>query len=221
MHIGRMLARLNPKNVRFDVGTGGMPDLTPQDIAAALGCVEDGIGRELLCQVWWPDGARMTEGRLLEWIALAQFDEWKRREEHMQDAMLAVALRGSRAAQLYASAHARRWPRIMTMDQGMPVASAGYARVRHAVLLELKGANLCSACGGRCAIKAGNGLVVVCPACLGTGHQAASERSRADAIGVEWRTYREAWERVYSWTLELGRESITRATRQFVEKLGG
>lgn len=29
------LARLNPKNVRFDVGRGGIPDLTPEIIAAA------------------------------------------------------------------------------------------------------------------------------------------------------------------------------------------
>ena len=32
----------------------------PEDVAHALGRVKAGIGREVLCLIWWPDGARLT-----------------------------------------------------------------------------------------------------------------------------------------------------------------
>jgi len=35
------LARLNPKNVRFDVGSGGIPELTPEMVAAACAGLPD------------------------------------------------------------------------------------------------------------------------------------------------------------------------------------
>lgn len=39
MQAAMAMARLKPKNVRFDTGVGGIPDLTPEDIAAGLaGC---------------------------------------------------------------------------------------------------------------------------------------------------------------------------------------
>ncbi len=39
MQAAMAMARLKPKNVRFDTGIGGIPDLTPEDIAAGLaGC---------------------------------------------------------------------------------------------------------------------------------------------------------------------------------------
>ena len=43
----RLVARLNPTTVRYDVGRGGIPDLTAQDIAAALAFVPAGLGREV------------------------------------------------------------------------------------------------------------------------------------------------------------------------------
>ncbi len=51
-HVGKLLARLNPTTVRYDIGRGGMPELTPQDIAGALAMVPAGLGRELICRLW-------------------------------------------------------------------------------------------------------------------------------------------------------------------------
>lgn len=42
------LARLNPTTCRFDIGNGGIPDLTTIDIAAALAMTGDQIGSHLL-----------------------------------------------------------------------------------------------------------------------------------------------------------------------------
>lgn len=221
MHIGRALAKLNPKNVRFDVGAGGIPELTPQDIAAALGCVDDGIGRELLCQVWWPDGAKLSEHHLLAILTDVQRLEWQRREDAMLDAMLAVAMYGgSKGQAAYASAHASRWPALVRIDHGLAVPAAGYAHVRLAVIAEMKGLGLCPGCSGRAAVRIESGQVCICPKCLGSGHMAISERARADACGMSWTTYRDTWADVYDWTAMICTESLQRAGAQFVDRIG-
>ncbi len=220
MHVGKLMARLNVKNVRFDVGSGGIPELTPQDVAAALGYVEDGIGREMLCQVWWPDGAKLTERHLLEILAEAQRLEWQRREDAMLNAMLAVAAHGNKAQMLYAKAHGDRWPRMAWMEQGIPVPAQGYTRVRRAVIDEMKGAGLCSGCNGRAYRSNDTGALCLCPLCLGSGHRPISERSRAEACGVSWMGYRKGWDRVYEWTMALCTESMRRASQQFHDGLG-
>lgn len=56
----RLLARLAPKSMPRMPGQGGIPSLTPQDIAAALGLaargsVRDRIAVEVLCLRHWPE----------------------------------------------------------------------------------------------------------------------------------------------------------------------
>ncbi|PXV54216.1 hypothetical protein SAMN04487785_1144 [Dyella jiangningensis] len=221
MHVGKLMARLNPKNVRFDVDSGGIPELTPQDIAAALGMVEDGIGREMLCQVWWPDGAKLTEDHLFEVMADAQRQEWQRREDAMLTAVLAVAERGDKARGIYASAHANRWPRMVHVKTEIPFAAPGYQKVTRAVLREMKGAGICQNCHGRTIVFASDAPVKVCPSCLGSGHQAVSSRARAEACGIEWKSFHDDWQRVYEWTAELCSQSLLRAHRQFIAAIGG
>lgn len=221
MHIGKLMARLNPKNVRFDVGTGGIPELTPQDIAAALGMVEDGLGREMLCQVWWPDGAKLSEHNLLDVLADAQRQEWQFREDAMVNATLAVAWRGHNARDAFAAAKANRWPRLVHVKTDLPTIAPGYGKVRRAVLDEMKGAGLCSSCRGRTVQAGENGVMRVCSACLGSGHQAISSRARAEACGIEWKTFRDDWQKVYEWTAELCSQSLLRAHRQFLGAIGG
>ena len=221
MHVGRALAKLNPKNVRFDVGAGGIPELTPQDIAAALGCVDDGLGRELLCQVWWPDGAKLSEHHLIDILTEAHRQEWQRREDRMLDAMLTVAMHGgSKGQTAFAAAHAERWPGMIHMEQGLPMAANGYKQVRHAVIEEMKGGNLCRSCGGRAAVRIESGQVCICPKCLGSGRIAVSERSRAQACGMTWEQYRGRWSKVYEWTVQFCSDSLQRAAGQFVNRIG-
>lgn len=62
-----MLARLNAQTARFDVGQGGgAPSLTTSAIAAALGMVPAGLGREVMEAVYLPDGAIRHRGKLAE-----------------------------------------------------------------------------------------------------------------------------------------------------------
>lgn len=46
--VRELLGRLSAATVRFDTGRGGLPELTPQDVAGALGMVAPGLGRDFL-----------------------------------------------------------------------------------------------------------------------------------------------------------------------------
>jgi hypothetical protein len=215
MHIGKLMARLNPKNVRFDVGSGGIPELTSTDIAAALGMVPAGLGRELLCMVWWPAGASLTAGDLARILSDAQRGEWRAREEYMLDATLAVAIHTGadslRAAQRkYAAAHAERWPRWI-VDAELGTLNAGYERVRHAILAEAVCPGKCPTCGGRGVISAA-GLLAACRQCTGTGNRRISDAWRAEALNITEGGYRHTWRPVYEWTFELCADAIRTAT---------
>jgi hypothetical protein len=211
MHIGKMMARLNPSNVRFDVGSGGTPNLTAADIAAALGMVPAGLGRELLCLVWWPAGASLTAADLAKILSDAQRVEWRRREERLLDATLSVAVHTGgdslrEAQRKYAAAHAARWPRWI-VDAELGTANAGYERVRGAVLAELASPGKCPTCGGR-GSTAADGLVITCRQCTGTGNRRISDAWRAEALNITEGGYRHTWRPVYEWTIELCADAL-------------
>ena len=74
-------ARLGPSTVKFDIGMGGgKPDLTNQDIAAALGMVPAGLGRELLEACWWPDGAALRRHKLRDAVIALVTPELQRQQ---------------------------------------------------------------------------------------------------------------------------------------------
>ncbi|MFC4526392.1 hypothetical protein ISN76_13030 [Dyella halodurans] len=221
MHVGKLMARLNPKNVRFDVGSGGIPELTSTDIAAALAFVDRGLGRELLCKVWWPDGAALTERQLFDFLETIQRDEWSRRESAMLDGLLAVATRGSRGQGSYAAAHENRWPRMVLVEHGLPVLADAYGRVRKAVVAEVCSTGLCPKCAGRGLVCNSMGVHSACSTCEGSGHHRISERERGEACGMAWKTYRETWVRVYDWTFQQCMDAVHQATRQFEAAVGG
>ncbi|WP_291781297.1 hypothetical protein [Luteibacter sp.] len=206
---------LNPRTSQFRVGSGGLPAIVATDVAAALGMVEPGIGREMLCRVWWPDGAKLTAHELKNLVDEMMREEWARRESSMLDATLAVAMRGSRAQGVYATAHAARWPRMIVREHEVPVAASGYGRVRDAVLEELASAGLCQACLGRGEVANDMRVYRICKDCSGQGHLRVSERSRADLCGFSWKTYREGWASVYDWTFQACTDDLHRAERQF------
>ena len=219
-HPAYLLARLNAKNVRFDVGSGGIPDLTPQDIAAALAFVPRGMGRELLCRVWWPDGATLTARDLSGQMEAAQREEWASRESAMLDAMLAVASHTGgaslhRAQGKYASAHAKRWPKWVT-DPEIGTLSPGYERTRIGVLAELSKPGLCPACGGRGDVMAGD-VLAICAGCKGTGRRQVSDQWRAEALQITGSGYLRTWRPVYEWTLQLCVDALATASRRFAE----
>ena len=201
----RLLARLNPTNIRYDVGRGGIPELTSQDIAAALAFVPAGLGREVFCALWWPDGSRLSPFALYEGIAALTRAEMERRHRAAQIARLSlhiaeedVAARRvmtdaarrelDRLRAVVADAKAKLWP----YDPQMHVA------IRRAVIDELALPHLCPGCGGAGEVMDGE-LRTACQDCEGRGTQPPSNSARAARIGRDESSYRKTWRDLYEW----------------------
>lgn len=204
-NVRKLVARLNASTCRFDVGRGGIPELTPQDIAAALGMVKDELAREVFCAVWWPDGARLNARGLDLLLARVQFAEWRRRMEKMLDAQLAVAAsradRNAEAEQrgesMLAEATAQMWPALV---------QEAYALVRRAVLDELRAPEPCAECDGVGSFVH-RGREADCTGCGGSGRVARSNRQRAMTMDRDEAAYRRTWRGVYEWTLRRVQEA--------------
>lgn len=216
MHYMLLLARLNPKNVRFDVGSGGVPELTSTDVAGALGMVSPGLGRELMCRVGWQAGASVTARQLDEMLMSAQLDEWLAREEALAQATWSIASHAGgqslrRAQQQYQDAHARRWPKwLQSVETG--VHNPGYPRIRRAVLLELADPKLCPDCGGRCHVPTETGLKE-CERCQGRGCVEHGPTRRAQEMRMHEATYRQTWADPYEWLMDLATTELRRAAK--------
>lgn len=195
-------------------------ELEPADIAAALAMVEAGIGREVLCLIWWPDGATLTADQLRAKVDDLIFREWMRREQVMLDGQLAVAMRGGQACRIYAAALAQRWPRIAITAKGLVQPIGTYAKVRDAVLNELGSTGLCPACQGRAFITIAASVQQTCGECKGSGQYRVSERSRAEACKLSWETFRDTWASVYDWLFQACMDGVHKADRQFQAAIG-
>lgn len=82
------LGRLNPSTIRYDTGHGGTPDLTNIDIAAALGMVPRGLGREVLEACWWPGGANLRRNGLRDAVVPIVCTEMARQSKRLVAAHL-------------------------------------------------------------------------------------------------------------------------------------
>lgn len=215
MYAAEMMARLNPATVRYDVGRGGMPELTPQDVAAALGMVPRGLGRELMCRLWWPEGAQLAASDLDQMLMDVQLAEWMRRADALVDAQLKAEVAKNdhmrrRAAAGIEIARANFWPRV---GPGSP-----YASIRMAVLSEMSAACLCPACRGRGFLLEA-GKVVGCKFCECSGRAKVSDRNRAELVGVNRETYRRAIASPYEWLLAHCTELLDPARAAFERRL--
>lgn len=198
MHVAEMMARLNPATVRYDIGRGGMPELTSQDIAAAIGMVPEGLGRALMCRLWWPDGADLEPEVLDNLITRVLLQEWLRRKDELVEAQLKAEYASNdrdrrRTRHAVEEAKARQWPRI---GPGSP-----YEAIRRSVLAEMSKDCQCPACRGRSFLLV-EGKLVGCKFCELTGRAKVSDRARAEATGVNRETYRRSIAPVYEWLLD-------------------
>lgn len=219
------LARLNPATVRMDIGRGGVPDLTNQDVAAALAFVPPGLGREVLIACWWPAGA---DNRKLMGAVLAEVDvEWRRQSKLLSDARTDVGLAEAVAG----------WNRATTAEERTDVdrARARYEAIRdtcwprdtgamlptlvNACLEEIAGRQQCPDCEGRGERLRGE-LRVPCARCSQTGEVQASNASRARAIGRDEAAFRRNWLGIYTWLLDLLTEREQEAARALRDALG-
>lgn len=223
--VRKLLARLNPKQSQYEIGSGGVPELTPQDIAAGLGMVRDVLGREILCHVWWPDGAKLTRQQLLDSMRDLQLGEWMGRMRRLAAANLAHHIaceeadgthgraRGqiTRARAEVEDAKAAMWPRVGPQSR--------YLEIREGVLAEMLDPHLCQTCGGNGEVRA-DAVVRVCGRCLGSGHDKATDTGRAERVGCTRKSYLESWSLPYEWLLGECAHAERRAASQLAHALG-
>lgn len=213
-NVRELMARLGPSTVKFDTGRGGTPDLTNQDIAAALGMVPAGLGRELLEACWWPDGAALRRHRLRDAVIALVTPELRRQQRKLADAQTELGLaevcmgwagavtaeqraERDRAAQRVGQVKAQCWP-ISTLESLPTLATA--------VINEIAKRPHCPSCEGRGELMSGD-LRVICKGCGGSGVVAVSDRRRAAALGRDESSYRERWRGVYEWLMDRMREA--------------
>lgn len=216
-HPAYLLARLHPKNVRFDIGSGGTPDLTSSDIAGALGMVPSGIGRELLCLAWWPDSRASIEHHALNRLNTTLLSEWSQRESAMLDAMLAIASSTNRETlrrgqAMYASAHAHRWPHVTQVENDFRSPQGAYGLLAPAVLAEIFNPRSCPQCGGRGDVLTRTGIAK-CDRCQETGMVAMTNTDRAEALKITEANYRQRWDGPYIWLMEYCTDALRSASK--------
>lgn len=225
-NVRELMARLGPSTVKFDTGRGGTPDLTNQDIAAALGMEPAGLGRELLEACWWPDGAALRRHKLRDAVIALVTPELRRQQRRLADARTELGLaevcmgwagavtaekraERDRAALRLGQIKAQCWP-ISTLESLPTLAGA--------VMGEIVKRPLCPACEGRGQTMLGE-LLVRCKVCGGSGGGPVSDRRRAAAIGRDESSYRERWRGVYEWLLDRMHEAEQEAAAAMARSL--
>ena len=168
-----LLARLNPTVMSFGMGSGGIPELTRQDIAAALGMVKgNDIGRILLEVLHWdPRLPGVLEA--LQAMAMTLVRERMLERHEAEFAAEYRALMGDKAA-----AHdldrirGDAWPKDPDVQR----------RIVQMVVCELATPNACWACCGR-----GHATIEArlhqCPECEGKGALEVTDAKRARFMG--------------------------------------
>lgn len=220
--LGRQLARLNPTHVKFDIGMGGgTPQLTAQDVAGAIGMIPDGLGRELLLAVHWPDAAKRNRKRLLEILTVLQLREHNEREQSMFRALCQVATADphekQRATAAYSAAHMARWPQIVVKNEPLTFA-VPYEAIRLAVIEELVHPRQCPECRGRDLCDR-VGQPKTCERCLGTGVVQYGPTWRSKRLGMGTRGGFGRWNAPYQWLLDLARDHLMQAQTYLLKAL--
>ncbi|HHW4679831.1 MAG TPA: hypothetical protein ACQGQH_10500 [Xylella sp.] len=222
----RLLARLTPRTVRYDIGRGGLPELTAQDIAHALALVPAGLGREVLEACWWPDGAALRRRHLRDAAVALVVPEIQRQQQRLIEAQTDLGIvraclgwsgpvtgaqraARDRAALRLEQVRKSPWPQT-TLEMLPSLVSA----VTH----EMSHAHLCPACHGHVA-RCSAMLTRVCDVCHGSGVVPMSDRRRAAAIGRDESNYRWAWRNVYEWLLDRMRRAEQQAALELGEAL--
>lgn len=212
--VRELLARLNPANVKFDTGRGGVPELTNQDIAGALAFIPAGLGRELFIACHWPDGAALSRRRLDALFQNLALCEWRKRMNRHIDAKIdhgiAVSIRqwqGAETAEQRAEvrrtqgridqARSELWP------ESVPEMLPALLRT---IIEEIGQPRNCEACEGRGHIMVGE-LVATCRSCTGSGRAVNSDGWRARKLGKDPANFRRDWRTCYQWLLERARDA--------------
>lgn len=223
--VRKLLARLNPASVQYGGTRGGYGGTTAQDIAGALGMVPFGLGREVMCAIWWPDGARLAPDKLDASIAQHVRGEMDRRARRQQIARLDlhIAQENAHARNALTAEDRREIQRLEKRAADAralvwPYDAEMHVRIRRAALQELAYPNHCRACGGTGETQVG-ALKVGCKPCDSRGTVPVSDRNRAERIGRDESNYRRAWRGLYEYVYQLMHDAEAEAVRQLRDAL--
>jgi hypothetical protein len=220
MNIRKIMARLNAKAGSFDGGRGGIPEFTPQDLAAAVGAADE-IGREIFCFAWWPDGARLQRDDLHKRLHDCLLNEFSARYTSLsamklQAHMLQSSERrnGAPSRAMLAAEHAV----AEAEEDAWPRATEKYGEIVDAVLAEVCTPRHCPRCKGL-GDMVRHSLKVKCELCNGRGLVGISKAWRARKLGVSDAAYRETWRKPYEWLYEFVAEKEYTAAGQIKSQL--
>lgn len=212
--MSELLARLNPKTARFDIGSGSIHSLTDQDIAAAQGMVKNILGRDANEYLQCMDEKQRLkfEGRCLGLMYVVY-------QKSMNDSLayhLQVQDRPTfvgRVVKFISQPFRERrdspalaWPPFEPRNAGM------YARLVMTVLAEIQAGPSCKACGGGESVAPpGAGT---CHVCNGHGRIQNPQRLRAAAMRIPLAQFQRKWEAPYKWLYSELLTAMDDATRQ-------
>lgn len=222
-----LIARLNVPAARYEIGRGGIPELSNIDIAGALGMMEDDFAREVFCALWWPDGARLTRQEIGRTIFTKLIDEWVKREREIFAAKLEMhILEGQQEAKRFLDAYDKQIRGNVTRRLSIakarhwPWNAQIYSRIGNAVVDEKRFPARCRDCEGRGHYRDGQGKITECERCHGTGVKARPNVWRASQLGIADTTFGAKWTGIYEWTVRLVTDAEASAAAELKNKLG-
>lgn len=202
-----LLARLNVPAVRYEIGRGGIPELTNIDIAGALGMIPAGFARDVLMVVWWPDGCQRLAESMAEGMRIAILTEYAARERahaaakldhHLAEGAIAAKPKPLRTEKEKKIVEDLKSDIERARRRCWPWNSDRYVLIFPTVVEEMRQPRKCSACQGRGTYVL-EGLVKDCRRCAGTGVRHGSIGWRAERLGIKDRHRFRVWEPVYEW----------------------
>lgn len=236
MNPRELIARLNVPAVRYEIGRGGIPELTNIDIAAALGMIgkrqladgtwvdDEGMAfaRDVFMALWWEDGAKrgrvVLDDRIRQLI-LREFGERGKAlsvaklEQHMAETEIAAKKNPTafddRILRACKAAVADAKERVWSYNASI------FAAIPGAVIYEIHHPRYCDDCRGRGEVRA-TGLLMVCPVCKGSRVKPEKSIERAKQLRTPYVNYRQRWQRIYEWTYGL----VTRADAEAAKAFG-
>lgn len=177
--VRELLARLNPTTIRMDVGTGAVAgSLTNIDIAAALGMVPGGIGRDLMELLHGPNPSRGQIVKVLEATTRLAMEERNRRSRGYFEARTIWGI-----AECMAKFHRER---DKASRRNLEVLKARAAVARDQLFPERLEERFPQIAAVAIGFMKGERL---------------SNRERAAAMGVSESAYRQVWASVVDWLL--------------------
>jgi hypothetical protein len=224
----KLMGRLAPAVMNYEAARGGIPEMTAQDIAAAMGIVryKDELAAEVFCCCWWPDGGKLTADKLDARLRSAVLAEYSRR--HLEAVMAKLdchIAEGEYEYRRFKSDEDRRAiavaraKRSRADAQKWPWNVDVYGRLCSAVMSEIRDRNLCPDCKGR-RFLATDSVPVACARCNSTGQIAASKVTRAKALGISEAGYRLVWSYPYDWAYAEISALERKACSEFTKALG-